>query len=242
MQIDLNVRGWIGAFATLAAYAIPISSRTMSFPVDSVGGNLRQPPLPKTKRIIALLPPKSNRKAKLLSTARLSHMRAFFAHTSLQVVFTSCPSCFQIIMQEKHSYAHGDPLRTSHIAICDKQKPIPHNRSTNPKAKQYHIPHPKPIQSLKMSHSSCASYSSYWRKANRKAINPSQTIAPKTVDLNSQLPPSPSTDHYVTWSSIFAEDRVPRFGHLTVGMTTSFCFRPSMNSSTAAIMFFSLSI
>ena len=29
MQIDLCVRGWIGAFATLAAYAIPISSRTM---------------------------------------------------------------------------------------------------------------------------------------------------------------------------------------------------------------------
>ena len=28
-QIDLCVRGWIGAFATLAAYAIPISSRTM---------------------------------------------------------------------------------------------------------------------------------------------------------------------------------------------------------------------
>ena len=29
LQIDLSVRGWIGAFATLAAYAIPISSRTM---------------------------------------------------------------------------------------------------------------------------------------------------------------------------------------------------------------------
>ena len=35
LQIDLCVRGWIGAFATLAAYAIPISSRTMSFSVDN---------------------------------------------------------------------------------------------------------------------------------------------------------------------------------------------------------------
>ena len=65
MQIDLSVRGWIGAFATLAAYAIPISSRTMSFPADSTGGKLRQPPLPKTGRIIALPPPKSNRKPHL---------------------------------------------------------------------------------------------------------------------------------------------------------------------------------
>ena len=48
MQIDLSVRGWIGAFATLAAYTIPISSRTMSFPADSTSGNLRQSPLPKT--------------------------------------------------------------------------------------------------------------------------------------------------------------------------------------------------
>ena len=40
LQIDLSVRGWIGAFATLAAYAIPISSRTMSFPADSTGGNM----------------------------------------------------------------------------------------------------------------------------------------------------------------------------------------------------------
>ena len=47
MQIDLSVRGWIGAFAALAARAIPISSRTMSFPVDSIGGNMRRPPLPK---------------------------------------------------------------------------------------------------------------------------------------------------------------------------------------------------
>ena len=125
----------------------------MSFPADLLGGNLRQPPLPKTKRIIALPPPESNRKAKLPPTARLSQMRAFLAHTSLQVVFTSYPSCFQIIMQEKHSYAHGDLLRTSHIAICEvkgnKQKANPHNRSTNPKAKQYHIPHPKPFQSFK---------------------------------------------------------------------------------------------
>ena len=148
----ISVHGWIGAFATLAAYAIPISSRTMSFPADLLGGNLRQPPLPKTRQIIALPPPKSNRKAKLLPTARLSQMRAFFAHTSLQVVFTSCPGCFQIIMQEKNGYTHGNPLRTSHIAICEvngnKQKPIPHNRSTKPKAKQYLAPHPKPIQSF----------------------------------------------------------------------------------------------
>ena len=45
MQIDLSVRGWIGTFAALAADAIPISSRTMSFPADLTGGNLRQPPL-----------------------------------------------------------------------------------------------------------------------------------------------------------------------------------------------------
>ena len=74
MQIDLSVRGWIGAFATLAAYTIPISSRTMSFPADLLGGNLRQPPLLKTRQIIALPPPKSNRKAKLPPTARLSQM------------------------------------------------------------------------------------------------------------------------------------------------------------------------
>ena len=73
----------------------------------------------------------------MLPTARLSQMRAFFAHTSLQVDFTSCPGCFQIIMQEKHSYAHGNPPRTSHIAICEQQaKANPHNRSTNPKAKR----------------------------------------------------------------------------------------------------------
>ena len=65
MQIDLCVRGWIGAFAALAACAIPISSRTMSFPVDSTGGNLRQSPLPKTGQIIALPPVKSNRKPHL---------------------------------------------------------------------------------------------------------------------------------------------------------------------------------
>ena len=63
MQIDLSVRGWIGAFAAPAAYAIPISSRTMSFPADSTDGNLRRPPLPKTKQIIALPMPKSNRKS-----------------------------------------------------------------------------------------------------------------------------------------------------------------------------------
>ena len=100
----------------------------MSFPADSTGGNLRQSPLPKTDRIIALPPPKSNRKAKLLPTARLSQMRAFFRpHIS--------SSCFyQIIMQEKHSYAHGNPLRTSHIAICEvngnKQKPIQRQSNT----------------------------------------------------------------------------------------------------------------
>ena len=63
MQIDLYVRGWIGTFAALAAYAIPISSRTMSFPADSTGGNLRQTPLPKTCQIIALPPPECNRKS-----------------------------------------------------------------------------------------------------------------------------------------------------------------------------------
>ena len=65
LQIDLSVRGLLGAFAALAAYAIPISSRTMSFPADSIGGNLRQTPLPKTRRIIALPMPKSNRKSEI---------------------------------------------------------------------------------------------------------------------------------------------------------------------------------
>ena len=55
--------GWIGAFAALAAYAIPISSRTMSFPADSTGSNPSRPPLPKTKQIIALPMPESNRKS-----------------------------------------------------------------------------------------------------------------------------------------------------------------------------------
>ena len=62
LQIDLSVRGWIGAFATLAAYTIPISSRTMSFPVNSTDCNPRRPPLPKTRRIIALPIPESKRK------------------------------------------------------------------------------------------------------------------------------------------------------------------------------------
>ena len=52
------------------------------------------------------------------------------------------------------------------------KKPIPRNRATYPKAKQYHAPHPKPIQSLKMSHASCASYTSCWPKAKREAPNP----------------------------------------------------------------------
>ena len=60
LQIDLCVRGWIGAFTTLAAYTIPISSQTMSFPADSTDENLRQPPLPKTRRIVALPPSESN--------------------------------------------------------------------------------------------------------------------------------------------------------------------------------------
>ena len=53
----------------------------------------------------------------------------------------------------------------------NKQKAIPHNRSTNPKAKQYIAPHPTPIQSLKMSYASCASYTSCWPKAKREAPN-----------------------------------------------------------------------
>ena len=148
----------------------------MSFPADSTGGNLRQSPLPKTDRIIALPPPKSNRKAKLLPTARLSQMRAFFRpHIS--------SSCFyQIIMQEKHSYAHGNPLRTSHIAICEvngnKQKPIPHNRSTDPKAKQYHIPHLKPTQSFKSP--TCPTSRirpiSKWKSAKSTICRPSTAI------------------------------------------------------------------
>ena len=70
----------------------------MSFPVDSVGGNLRQPPLPKTKRIIAFLPPKSNRKAKLLPTtgnesaispSKKSQDRDFVAADCALVVFAA---------------------------------------------------------------------------------------------------------------------------------------------------------
>ena len=75
LQIDLSVRGWIGAFATLAAYAIPISSQTMSFPADSTGGNLRRPLLPKTRRIIALQIPESNRKSENSNSGRFALYR-----------------------------------------------------------------------------------------------------------------------------------------------------------------------
>ena len=36
-------------------------------------------------------------------------------------------------------------LRQGKAKSGNKQKPIPHNRSTNPKTKQYIAPHPKPI-------------------------------------------------------------------------------------------------
>ena len=105
-----------------------------------------------TNRIIALSPPESNRKAK----SKIASNCAAFSNAGFFRPHISSSCFYQIIMQEKHSYAHGNPLRTSHIAICEvkgnKQKTIHHNRSTNPKPKQYHIPHPKPIQSLKMSH------------------------------------------------------------------------------------------
>ena len=131
------------AFVTFASFAAknPTQSLTHSFrPVTDI---LRHPPMSKisisriafleTSQIIALPLPESNRKAKLLPTARLFQMRAFFDLTSLQIVFTSCPGCFQIIMQEKHSYAHGNPPRTSHIAICEQQAkanpPQPLNQS-----------------------------------------------------------------------------------------------------------------
>ena len=58
-------------------------------------------------------------------------------------------------------------LRQGKAKSGNKQKPIHHNRSTNPKAKQYIAPHPKPIQSLKMSYSSHESYTSHlqWQSA-----------------------------------------------------------------------------
>ena len=65
LQIDLSVRGWIGTFAALAADAIPISFQTMSFPADSTSNNTHRPPLPKTRRIIALPVSECNRKAKI---------------------------------------------------------------------------------------------------------------------------------------------------------------------------------
>ena len=61
--------GGLGRLRQQAAYAIPISFRTMSFPADLIGGNLRLPPLPKTRRIIALPPPKCNRKKNSVSGA-----------------------------------------------------------------------------------------------------------------------------------------------------------------------------
>ena len=90
LQIDLSVRGWIEAFAALAACAIPISSRTMSFPVDSTGDNLYRTPLPKTWRIIALPPSECNRKPLLelraLKGAKQSVCKArSFATCKLQV-------------------------------------------------------------------------------------------------------------------------------------------------------------
>ena len=42
--------GGLRGFGGTAACTILISSRTMSFPADSIGGNLRLPPLPKTRR------------------------------------------------------------------------------------------------------------------------------------------------------------------------------------------------
>ena len=62
-----------------------------------------------------------------------------------------------------------------------------HNRSTYPKAKQYHAPHPKPIQSLKMSH---ASHSSHRPKAKREAPNPPPINS--NADHQSTLIPTPA--------------------------------------------------
>ena len=61
--------GGLGRLRQQAAYAIPISSRTMSFPADSTGGNLRQSSLPETRQIIALPIPESNRKSENSNSA-----------------------------------------------------------------------------------------------------------------------------------------------------------------------------
>ena len=75
-------------------------------------------------------------------------------------------------------------LRQGKAQSGNKQKSIPHNRSTNPKAMQYLAPHPKPIQSLKISYSSCASYTSCWPKAKREAPNPPPCIPSQKYTLS----------------------------------------------------------
>ena len=59
------------------------------------------------------------------------------------------------------------------LKIQISETPISHNRPTYPKAKQHLAPHPKPIQSLKMSY---ASYTSYRPIAKREAINSPPSI------------------------------------------------------------------
>ena len=93
LQIDLCVRGWIGAFAAPAVYAIPISSRTMSFPADSTGDNLRQSPLPKTRRIIALPPPKSNRKPHFALRALKGAKQSTVQSAELRNLQTASETC-----------------------------------------------------------------------------------------------------------------------------------------------------
>ena len=158
----------------------------MSFPADLLGGKLRQSPLPKNDPNNSTSAAQKQSKSKIATNcATFSNAGFFRPHIS--------SSCFhQIIMQEKHSYAHGNPLRTSHIAICEvkgnKQKPIPCNRSTNPnESDTTHLT----LSQFKASKVPLVPLVALVTSANGKvqSPNPSQTIAPKTVDLNSQLHP-----------------------------------------------------
>ena len=125
LQIDLSVRGLLGAFAALAAYAIPISSRTMSFPADSTGGNLRRPPLPKTKQIIALPIPECNQEKQNSNSGRFALYRLPMGRV-------------------------GQVRRVRHVRQWILGIGSISSYSTNDKAILY-ASH-KPIQSLKMSH------------------------------------------------------------------------------------------
>ena len=100
--------------------------------------------------------------------AAFSNAGLFPPHTKNKLFSTGL---FPIFKCTPENYC-DNPLRTSHIAICEIKgtSKSPHTKKKS-KGKQYHALHPKPFQSLKMSHASHASHTSYWTKAKRKAHN-----------------------------------------------------------------------